>query len=85
MQQMLILLDRNFIYLFMQLELLALQSPSLATFYLYTSAPNCRREADFHVCPERILASAGAKLEWQESGSKEAREYIKKIPFVLRP
>ena len=50
-----------------------------------TSAPNCRTEADFHVLPERILASAGATLEWQESGLEEAREYIKKIPFVLRP
>ena len=28
-----------------------------------TSAPNYRREADFHVWPERILASAGATLE----------------------
>ena len=30
-------------------------------------------EADFHVCPKRILTSARAKLEWQESGSDFGR------------
>ena len=28
-----------------------------------TSAPNCHSKADFHVCLDRILASARAKLE----------------------